>query len=270
MPIQKCPMCLETKNVVSSHLYPAALYAYCRAADDSGPVRVGDGFIMHTDRQMQHPLLCVECEQILNKGGEMWVNPKLATVKQGFPLYDILMKGSAAFQDEAGGIYFAAENPHIDIDKLAHFSMGIFWKAAVHSWKAKERKPMIALGPYADTIRIWLRAESPFPKNVALSVMLARPNRAVVAFTGPVERRTKGWRTFWLYVPGVSFTLSVGRLIESEMRETCVHESATHPIFVSDDVMGVVWKRLREQYQESRRTKGYLEAKARRSLKQDS
>ena len=194
MPIQKCPMCQETKNVVSSHLYPAAMYANCRAADDSSPVRVGDGFIMLTDRQMQHPLLCVECEEILNKGGEMWVNPKLATVTQDFPLYDILMKGPAAFQDEAGEIYFAAENPHIDIEKLAHFGMGIFWKAAVHSWKAKKGTSMIELGPYADTIRVWLRGESPFPNNVSLSVMLARPERALIAFTGPVERRTKTWR----------------------------------------------------------------------------
>ncbi len=233
-------------------------------------MRVGDGVIMQTDRQLQHPLLCADCEEILNKNGETWVNPKLATVKDGFPLYEILIRRQAAAEDEAGGIYFAVENGDIDVEKLTHFALGIFWKAAVHSWKGKERSPMIELGPYADRIRVWLRSESPFPRNVSLSVMLARADRALVAFTGPVERPPKVWRTFWLYVPGISFVLSVGRLIEAEMRETCIHENPTHPIFVADDVMGAVWTRLKEQYQESRKTRGYLEAKVKRSLKQES
>ncbi len=181
-----------------------------------------------------------------------------------------MIRRPTAAEDEAGAIYFAVENPDIDVEKLTHFAMGIFWKAAVHSWKGKERNPMIELGPYADRIRLWLRSESPFPRNVSLSVMLARADRALVAFTGPVERPPKAWRTFWLYVPGVSFTLSVGRLIEAEMRETGVHENPAHPIFVSDDVMGVVWKRLKLQYEESRTTRGYLEAKVKRSVKQNS
>jgi hypothetical protein len=31
MPIQQCPMCLQTKNVVSSHLIPAKVYDYLHA-----------------------------------------------------------------------------------------------------------------------------------------------------------------------------------------------------------------------------------------------
>jgi len=270
MPIQKCPMCLQMKKVVSSHLHPAALYAYCRNADDESPMRVGDGVVFQTDRQLQAYLLCLDCEDILNKGGETWVNPKLATIQKTFPLYDILMKRPAALEDETGGVYFASENPEIDVEKLTHCAMGIFWKASVHSWKAKERNPLIQLGPYSDKFRIWLRGESDFPKNVCLGVLLARPERALIVLGGPTERKSKRWRTFTLNVPGIVFTLSVGKLIEPEMRTTCFHESPTHPVFVSDEVMGVMWRRLGEQYRESRKARGYLAAKAKRAPKQDS
>ncbi|PYT55261.1 MAG: hypothetical protein DMG43_03790 [Acidobacteria bacterium] len=249
-------MCLETKSVVSSHLYPAALYAYCRSAEDESPMRVGDDVVMLSDRQLQDYLLCAECEDILNKRGEMWVNPKLATVKDGFPLYEILIKGPAAHEDEDGGLYFASLNPELEVEKLTHFAMGIFWKAAVHSWKGKKRSPMIELGPYGDAIRLWLRGEGTFPKNVCLTVMLSRADRTLVVLGGPAPQSTKRWQSYFLHVPGVVFTLHVGKLIDLEMRVSCFHENPTHPIFVSDQVMGALWKRMGDQYRESRKTKG--------------
>lgn len=267
MPIQKCPMCLETKNVVSSHLYPAALYAYCRNADDESPMRVANGVVMQTDWQVQDYLLCLECEDILNKNGETWANPKLATVKDGFPLYDLLMKGPAAFQDEKGGTYYVAQNPHIDVEKLTHFAIGIFWKAAIHTWRNGRERIRIELGPYGEPIRRWLRSEGSFPKNVNLAVAMAKPENTLVVLTGPVKQSTKRWQSFSLQVPGLLFTLHVGKLIDPEMKNCCFHEDPTHPIFVSDDVMEALWKRLGNHYRESRKMRGYLQAKAKRPLK---
>ncbi len=270
MPIQKCSMCLETKNIVSSHLYPAALYAYCRNADNESPMRVANGVVMQTDWQVQDYLLCLECENILNKGGEMWVNPKLATVKDGFPLYDLLMKRPPAFQDGKGAIYYAAQNPFIDVEKLTHFAIGIFWKAAVHTWKMGREKIRIELGPYAEPIRLWLRGGLPFPKSVNLAVAVARAENALVILTGPVKQSTKRWQSFSLQVPGLLFTLHVGKLIDLEMKNCCFHEEPSHPIFVSDEVMGALWRRVGDHYRESRKTKGYLAGKAKRSRKSDS
>jgi hypothetical protein len=267
MPIQKCPMCLETKNVVSSHLHPAALYPYCRNADDESPMRVGDGVVMQTDRQTQAYLLCVECEDILNKGGEMWVNPKLATIQKTFPLHDLLMKGPATYQDEDGGLYCAALNPEIEVEKLTHFAMGIFWKGSVHSWKGKEQKPLIDLGPYSDLIRLWLRSEGTFPKDVCITVVLARPERALITLSGPGPQSKKEWHSYIVHVPGVAFTLHVGNRIDPQMRDTCFHENPGHPVIVSDMVMAGHWKHASDQYLESRKTESYLKGKAKRSLK---
>jgi len=258
-------MCLETKKVVSSHLYPAALYVNCRSANDASPVRMGDGVVMQTDRQMQDYLLCEECEDILNRGGEKWTNPKLARLNKTFPLYEILVKGPTGHADETGGIYFASSNPEIDVEKMTHFALGIFWKASVYSWKANERNPMIQLGPYGDLIRLWLRGERAFPEGVCLSVLVARPEQALIVLNGPSATSLRGWHAFLLNVPGVSFILNVGRHMDPEMILTCFHESPQHPVFVSDEIMGLVWKRFVEQFLESRKTKSYLAAKAKRS-----
>jgi hypothetical protein len=148
MPVQKCPMCLEMKDVMSSHLIPAALYDYCRAGDER-PVRIGDGVVMQTDRQVQAPLLCSSCEQVLNRGGETWANSKFARLGGNFPLYEMI----TAVTPVVPNLYPTASNPLIDREKLTHFALGIFWKASVHSWRGRDKTPLIGLGPYSDSIR---------------------------------------------------------------------------------------------------------------------
>jgi hypothetical protein len=242
---------------------PAALYDYCRT-EDSSPMRVGDGVVMHTDRQLQAHLLCTVCENILSKGGETWVSPRLATVAKTFPLYDLLMNAQVGYKDDHSGIYFAVGNPELSVEKLTHFALGIYWKAAVHSWSGSKTDPMIELGPYADTIRTWLRGESGFPKNVCLTVSFARPETALIIMCQPVETKARGWRTFLLYVPGIRFTLSVGNTIELEMRMTCIHQNPMHPVFVSDEIAGKDYERFGRDFVESRKTKGYLKQKIKR------
>jgi hypothetical protein len=70
MPIQMCPLCLETKNVVSNHLIPANAYEYLRSRGGH-PISLTTEVVMATDRQLQAYLLCLECEDRLNKGGEI-------------------------------------------------------------------------------------------------------------------------------------------------------------------------------------------------------
>ena len=55
MAVQRCPMCTLTKEVVSSHLMPAALYDYCRPPDGE-PVSFNTHLVIESSRQLQHPL----------------------------------------------------------------------------------------------------------------------------------------------------------------------------------------------------------------------
>jgi hypothetical protein len=45
-------------------------------------------------------------------------------------------------------LYLAANHPFFNSDAVTHFSIGIFWKASVHSWKRNRAEPMIELGLY--------------------------------------------------------------------------------------------------------------------------
>ncbi len=157
---------------------PAALYDYCRKESVS-PIKVGDGLVYFTDRQTQDYLLCAKCEDVLSKGGETWVNPKLASINPfDFPLYDLIVKGPAAYTDGEDGIYYARDNPEIDIDKLIHFSLGVFWKASVHSWKREAGPPKIDLGGHSEALRRWLRGQSALPWDMSLHISASPPHRA--------------------------------------------------------------------------------------------
>jgi hypothetical protein len=256
-------MCFQVKPVLKSHLMPAALYDLC-ALEGESPIRVGDGVIMPTDRQTWTYLLCEQCENILNSGGETWTIPRLATIDGAFPLCEMLESGQPAWCEGDEAIYFAGSNPTIDVEKLSHFAIGIFWKASVASWKRDEKQPMIYLGPYADHLRAWLTGETAFPRHICLTISISKPGQALITLNAPVRSELKEWPTYLLHVPGVLFTLSVGRRIPMEMRMTCFHERPGHPIFVSKDIIGKYGGMLGAHFRKSRKTKAYLKLKAKR------
>jgi len=49
--------------------------------------------IGHSDEELAAYLLCSKCENLLNRDGETWLVPKLATAEQSFPFYDLLVQG---------------------------------------------------------------------------------------------------------------------------------------------------------------------------------
>jgi hypothetical protein len=90
---------------------------------------------------MQAPLLCTDCEGVLNKGGENWMLPLFAKRDGSFGFYDLLTSMPPVAALGHTRLYFGAQNPIIDSDKIIHFAMGIFWKASVHSWRGGEKDP---------------------------------------------------------------------------------------------------------------------------------
>src|SRR3982074_2531244 len=84
-----CKLCLEDKELCDSHLLPKSLYALLKSKKKD-PVMVTSEVARHTSRQVKHYLLCSVCEDILNRGGETWLLPLLATIEGNFPLFDII------------------------------------------------------------------------------------------------------------------------------------------------------------------------------------
>jgi hypothetical protein len=233
MPTQKCPMCLQTKQVVSSHLMPADLYDYCRPPDGN-PVSFNSRVVLESSRQMQHPLLCLGCEEILNQGGEQWMLPLFASLDGTFPFYDLLTRHPPAIVDGDAKLYAAAGNKEIDCDRVIHFALGIFWKAAVHSWRGGETDPLIDLGRQTENIRRYLKGEAGFPNDLALTIgVLPRPVKHI-SFVVPYHGSADARNNFLFYALGIEFTLLIGDRITPDQRAASFTGNPHRPILVVD------------------------------------
>ena len=238
---------------------PAAIYLYLRTAEHK-PIVVGDGALIPSDRQLQDHLLCQECEDILNDGGETWVIDKLARIEKTFPLYDLITAAPPAHELERTRIYYASNTPEVKVDKLVHFGMGLFWKAAVHSWKGGEASPRIELGKYAEPLRTWLRGESAFPAHMYLIVGIAPPESAQMIMFPPYEGEKSGWHVFFTYVPGILFMLNVGRTVDEPRQWLCTWNNSDHPITISEGLLNNLKKASESSFRGARQTNSFFRA----------
>ena len=251
MPVQECPLCLIEKPIVKSHLIPQAMYDYCRLPGGN-PISITSELVIATSRQLQDSLLCLECEGLLNRGGEDWLLPLLATIDGAFPFYDLVTTIRPDVEEDGSACYAAARNPEIQVDKLVHFGMGVFWKASVHSWSGRRKNPLIDLGPYGEPIRKFLRGEADFPDHMAFVVGVLPPNRGLISFSQPYRGSAANWHNFLFYIPGIEFSLCVGRGVDQEQRSVCIASNPLHPILVTDfsksvrEVFAGVWRKARK------------------------
>ena len=93
MELEICKLCLKDKPLISSHLMARGIHDFCRTPDDD-PIFISSKVIMQSGRQLQHPLLCRECDGLLSREGENWVLPLLATAEGTFPFHDLLLEGA--------------------------------------------------------------------------------------------------------------------------------------------------------------------------------
>ena len=261
MAIGTCAMCLgKDKQLASSHLMPAGLYDTCQS-EDSNPIKVSSKIVMETSRQTQDYLLCLGkggCEERLNKGGEAWTLPMLMKKDRSFPLYDVLARTTPEVDEDDVKAYAALMIPEIDVKKLSHFAMGIFWKASVHSWKKERGEPRIKLGPYSEIIRRYLLGETEFPERVSLVVNVVAPEKAMVLFTDPVTGEDK--HSHFVYVPGIMFAIMVGGT-NTVVQAQCFAKDPNHPIMVWDRLTAQFEDKLKRQFFNAPKSRKYMEAK---------
>jgi hypothetical protein len=210
---------------------PAKMYEHCRMPGGN-PVSFNTRLVLETSRQKQHPLLCLDCEDILNKRGEQWMLPLLARIEGSFPFYELLTKHPPAVVDGDAKLYAAADNKEIECDKITHFGLGIFWKAAVHSWRGGETAPLIDLARLIEPIRKYLKGEDSFPKDATLTIgVLPKPVKHI-SFTLPYQGSAAAGNNFLFYALGMEFTLLIGDSISAEQRAASFSGNPRHPILV--------------------------------------
>jgi len=258
----KCKLCLLEKPLCDSHLAPAGLYKYCKAAQ-LGPVRMTAEEISVANEEVTTYLLCEQCEQRLNRDGENWLLPKLATIEKKFPFYDMLTEVAPDTSEDGSAAYACSRNRKIGFRKLTNFAVGVFWKASVHSWRKNKSGPMIQLGKYGEEFRRFLVGKGRFPKHATLVVGVSPPENAVIGFMMPHFRGVSTCHQFVFYVPGIIFVLQVGKQISDYERQLCFYSAPLHPIIVADlakDIYGLVGRHTAKAVR-SKEVSDYLNAK---------
>jgi hypothetical protein len=117
---------------------------------------------------------------------------------------------------------------------VGHPPLGVFWKASVHSWSARRYEPMIDLGPYANEVGEFLQGSIPFPKYLALLVKVQPHPVRLISFTYPSEGDRDRHHRFSFYIPGIQFTLGVGRKVKAARDLVCFYSHPLHPLVVQD------------------------------------
>jgi hypothetical protein len=174
-------------------------------------------------------------------------------------MIDLLKKLPPDVDQEQFQVFGVTKNSDIDVLKLTHFAMGVFWKASVHSWMRDKITPMIELGSYGDKVRDFLLGRSSFPQNMSLTVWVAPKDRALVTIGQPYRGKATAYGSFAFYVPGIQFVLYVGRQITEPIRQLCFCANPSHPIVVCDTSVGFL-KIMKEMGRTAHKSKRFIDS----------
>lgn len=230
MPLGKCALCLESRELRDSHFLPAGFYRIMREGTPTeNPVLVNKTSAFMSSAQVKAYLLCGECEQRFNQGGEDWVLKNCWRSPSEFQLHSMLTAATPLVDEEGFRSYEGAKISGGAIDKLAYFGLSIFWRAAVHNWTVgKERDQRIWLGPYQEKLRLYLLGETGIPDGivqlVTLSTALDNMHNRVSAMPWLFERKPQ-YRSYKFIATGFTFHMFVGMMIDKPIRRIC---SARH------------------------------------------
>ena len=235
-----CRLCGKSGELQRSHLLPRGLYAQLRddGSPNPNPLNIGNGRMIQSSHQMTAHLLCHLCEQRFSSRGERWMlNQCFQSRSGGFALYADLINQPELLRVRDDAYYAGSQLP--GVASLVYFAMSVFWRAAAHTWKLKEEECHIELGPYTESIGLFLMDQGPVPGHTALITHLAPPNNArpIAHFPTQPGRAADGYRTFEFLIPGVSFILFTGKRIPPKFMKMCTASSPERVIGVSNKLV---------------------------------
>ncbi len=239
--IGTCSLCREEKTLQDSHLIPAGFFRLLRIAGtkNPNPVRIGMGRANTTSEQITSHFLCSDCEQLLNKRGEMYVLKNCRRSDTEFGIGDIAQ--SLPLIDENGDTRALALG---DSDQemaryCSYFAASVFWRGSAGRWRIKGRTLTLAkLGPYEEEFRQYLLGMNGFPQHASLVMQVSDNLELDQAILLPETIRHKQRIRHKFHIPGMLFVLFVGKSIPDEPNPLSIAPSATailHGSMLRDD-----------------------------------
>ncbi len=155
--------------MLKSHIMPRGVYNRVRdagATKESDLVKVQpvDGTSLLTSRQIVQRLFCRECEDLFKVGEDYFYSLVDAKESEKISL-------CRHVQEEGGGAVSAQQAAAlVDIEQLASFALGIFWRSNV-STAYDVRSYIGSMGRnFEEEVRKYLVSEGPFPSKCLLIV----------------------------------------------------------------------------------------------------
>jgi hypothetical protein len=204
------------------------------AAENQTPWLVTADAEVQTSRQEKAHVLCGECEDRLNKNGESWMFKNSLRADGSYPLASMLSETVGTdWRRLPHAVYNAAAILKVNISAIAYFAASIFWRASIHNWRGRFDN-RVKLGPYEEDFRRYLMGETRFPVDATLWPCIRASSNVSNVCRLPSRRRFEGIQGHSFVMPGMLFTLTVGKSVPARFHEMCFVHGDGNPMLVSD------------------------------------
>lgn len=232
-----CPLCRRGQLIVRSHLAAAGIYERLKTPEkeDSHSITMTPGAVGPTPWEVIKKLLCQKCDQRLAIMGENWVMEfafnrgtfrLLEKLRLALPISPYSLPGADAFPSRA---------LDVDIDKAAHFAVGLLWRAAVTTWRIPGSDTVfLNVGvSEMEMLRRYLKGETAFPSNVHVKVTACTDRMSHGLFVAPYETPKGPWH-YRMMALGLLFDIYVGANIHTNLRHQSCMTEPNRVIFMQD------------------------------------
>lgn len=246
MPHQgNCALCGVFADLCGSHVYlPKFVYKRLRTrtAANPNPVHLSAMGVVQSSAQETQPLLCGICENDrFSRLGERWVaGACLQDNNVTFPLMQFFIDAGVSRHDimEGASAFYVARVADIRHECLEYFAASMVWRGQFLVGNE------YSLGPYDQQFRDYLLEKSSFPKDASIHLALRYRSNLTQLSYGVRRTRHQLAVIYDFAIPGISFTVFVGKDRQHWVKQCCFHENGFRPIVDLDQTDSLLHEQL--------------------------
>lgn len=223
-----CKLCQQERELCNSHIIPE--FVYSPLYDDGRKMigfRFGEGDIRSHLRQqgLQEPLLCADCEQLLNHNYEQ---PSLDLWRRLVAHESEIDPNWTPFTAPGGGRGLHIKG--VDYLSFKLFMLSMLWRSSVSNL---EEFRAVQLGPYEDPIRRMLLQGDPGAKSDYPCIIFLYREPGVIL--PPIRQRLNGHLMYHFILTTVQVWFLVsGHVAQERIVSVALSEDGSFPAILMD------------------------------------